>query len=304
MPGYLVRVKPYRFVPSDPPWHFILTGGPQLTARLVRMLKVGERSTSRKIMQNKTEFIIKLRQLSVAVLAIACTSCSSSSDDAAANEVFNENLLPSPTIPTMGFRLQKIDVDVESNQMINRVFKLVYNDTGLSVGELIDDNADGVDDHSFSYDYADNRLVGSRYDQDRNDTIDKTRIFTYDSEGFLQSVVVDDDSVLARTDYILGDDGMLSGARVDSDSDSQVDEVASYQYNVNGKISVIDIDVDGDKLSDTRVSFIYDDVGRVVHRERDVGVDRGVDEVWNYTYIRALCDPASNHQPLNHSCVY
>lgn len=209
-------------------------------------------------------------------------------------------------MPAMGFRLRKIDVDAGVDQTIDQVFKLIYNEAGLAVGELIDDNADGVDDHSFSYDYAGGRLIGSSYDQDMNNSVDITRVFTYDAEDFLQSVAVvnDEGGVRSRTDYSLGDSNMLNGARVDRDDDSMVDEVASYQYTVDGKIATIDVDNDGDSISDERVSYIYDDSGRVIRRESDSGVDGVVDEVWVYNYTQALCDPASNHQPLNHSCIF
>jgi len=251
-------------------------------------------------MQNKSEFRRMYQCLPGLFIVALAASCSSSSS----NNIIDDGANPAQSIPAIGFRLEQIDVDEGADQVVDQLFKLTYNEAGLAVGERIDDNADGVDDHSFTYDYADGRLIGSSYDQLMDDVIDKTRVFTYDADGFLLSVVADDGSVQERTDYILSDSGTLSGAQLDRDNDSVVDEVANYLYNSNGKISTIDFDNDGDSVSDVRVSFVYDDAGRVVRRERDVGVDNVLEDVWIYNYVQALCDPASNHQPLNHSCIF
>ncbi|MFK7855476.1 MAG: hypothetical protein AB8B79_15240 [Granulosicoccus sp.] len=211
---------------------------------------------------------------------------------------------PSSTDSRIGFRLERIDADSDNDLVVDEFFELMYDETGLAVSELIDDNADGIDDHRFTYDYADGRLVGSSYDEDDDGTINVTRVFTYDAEGFLQSLTINRNSGTSRIDYFLGDNGRLTGAQLDSDGDSMVDEVASYQYNTAGRISTIDFDSDSDSATDVRINFVYDDEGRVVRRERDIGADGSIESIWSYLYVQALCNPASNHQPLDHSCIF
>lgn len=238
-----------------------------------------------------------------ALLILSCSSCSSSSSSSSeATDPMVEE--PSSSDFGIGFRLERIDADSDNDLVVDEFFELMYDDTGLSIGELIDDNADGIDDHRFTYDYADGRLVGSSYDQDYDGSIDVTRVFTYDADGFLQSLTINRNSGTGRTDYFLGDNDRLTGAQVDRDGDSVVDEVAIYQYNSAGRISTIDFDTDGNSATDIRINFVYDEEGRVIRRERDVGVDGSIESIWSYFYVQALCHPASNHQPLNHSCIF
>lgn len=241
------------------------------------------------------------------IVLLACAGCSS--EDLSGLESDQNQVLP-PREPAGlvidGYRLVKVLVDIGVDSHIDEVYQLQYDQTGLSVGELIDSNGDGEFEHSFTYIYRNDLLVGSDYDQSNDGTVDTKRSFIYDDEGMLQTVLVDVLDVAAidqRIDYALNNQGLISSDRRDLNNDGQIDQVTIYTYDSEDRVFRIEEDRGADGVADALTVHIYDDRGLLLRSEIDEGVDGSIDALWTYMYAVALCNTSSNHQPYNYVCV-
>lgn len=205
------------------------------------------------------------------------------------------------------FRLERVRLDRLADGTVDEVFELVFSAQGLSTGELIDDDADGVVDHRFTYQYADGSLISSQYDRFDDGSIDITRVFSYQPSGHIATLAVNDALTAAQlslTRYSFDDSGRISSSTIDTDNDGLPESSSTFIHDTAGRLATIFTDSNLDNLDDSRVSYNYDAQGKVISRELDSDLNGVTDEVAIYEYSETLCDASSNHQPFAHICIF
>jgi len=167
------------------------------------------------------------------------------------------------------YRLEKVNVDLGVNGVIDEIYVLEYDSNFLSIAETVDKNADGIPEERFDYVYENELLIRSEHDVGLNGVVDNVRSFVFDNAGNLTTENIDDgnDGVVDRKiEYLSNSAGVYAGANVDRDNDGIPDESQRFNYNSSGQITGIEIDVDGDGIADTVTRFIYDFEGKVVSK--------------------------------------
>ena len=204
------------------------------------------------------------------------------------------------------YRLLRVDVRNEVTNLVEQVYQLQYNVAGIAIGELIDENADGLFEHAFTYRYEDGLLTESLFDLSRSGNVDAIRRFLYDEEGLLQTLLVehtDLDRIGQRIDYTVNERGLISGSRLDNNNNGVVDAVTVYRYNIDGSVAAIDYDSGNDGVVNTITRLEYDSVGRLASQAVDEGADGSVERFQVIHYEVGLCDLVSNHQPFTYTCI-
>ncbi len=222
-------------------------------------------------------------------------ACSSSSDSSGEGDGGNER----------SFRVARIDVDVDNDGVINEQFNLIYDAQGLVTGELLDFDLDGVVDSEIGYTYQDGNLFSVTEDVGQDGTIDKYRIFSYDSNGVLLNQAIMDElngPLTASAEYLQNISGQLTGVNVDTDADGAIDEVGTYFFNSAGTVDRLEFDFDFDNVADILISFTYGELGEVMTRTRQLA-DSTITSIWTYVYEEGPCDPVSERQPRIETCV-
>lgn len=247
------------------------------------------------------------RPLSPIVALVVCAACSSASvSDRAAKPTDDESATANAQESSQRARLVRVTVDNSQDYKANEVYQLQYDASGLTVGELIDDNADDNFDHVFAYIYSENRLVKSLYDADDDGSVDVTRRFSYDANGMLQRLLVepsDPSATARRVNYELDDSGRLATSRLDVNDDGFTDTVTTFRYDDQGRVITMEMDEGGDEVINAIRRFEYDAAGRMTRSTLDKGADGSIEQTQRFTYEIDHCQLAGNHQPFLHTCV-
>ena len=262
---------------------------------------------------SKIEKFTKKRTLAALALLIGAAACSSGSeivetetglpgDNSADAEQGGADPLSDGNMP----RLRTVNFDQGNDGIIDERYQLLFDEAGLSIGELIDSNADGVFDHEFSYRYENNRLIEPSYDHMRDGSIEVIRHFIYDHSGVLQTLIIDsvDDGVPdRREDYAVDELGNIVSSELDSDGDGQINKLTTYLYDEHNRVirtETVELQA-GSNNSVTE--FTYDAIGRLASAKVEKGDSALANDVLGYVYETNVCSIASNHQPMNHTCV-
>jgi len=230
------------------------------------------------------------------LLPLFLSSCSDSGD---------EPIRPTADEPQVGIRLSSINTDADNDGAIDRRIQIEFDACGRVTADLIDTDNDGVFNDVVHYRYADRRISELRRDNGQDGSIDEYDYWRYDDDGVLMFRLfrrAPDGPVTRRIDYTVGDNGFLTGSRTDLDGDGVVDEVATYERDADGRLEQVLIDSNGDAATDWTTRFFYADDGRVL-RSTGMSSDGARSRTRAYLSDVAICDPISNFEPFNYTCI-
>lgn len=193
-----------------------------------------------------------------------------------------------------------------------------YDTNGNLISEAKDNNGDGQVDEIISYAYdANNTLLSIAYDDDADGSIDDivyetTQIstldeqgkviqltyqdengetsqidyFTYDENGFKQSINYDfgaDGDTDAIHTFLYDDTNLLKSYIIDNDADGNADIIKTYEYEGDNLTKVL-YDNDADGLTDFVESYQYDENNLLLSYSQDEDNDGIIDYIKSFSY--------------------